>query len=416
MAHITVPEDPSNGRSETVVGGTPQDEFNFTFPYFDSADITVYIDGEATQDFTVTGTGSAVDGGYSSGTVTLDTPVSDVTVVIEREVSLARTEDFPYPSSTFNIRALNTALDRIYAILQQFRRKLTRALRQPVTDTDEIADIPAKADRALMLLGFDANGDPEPVDPATGYTVNENLTGFAGLASAADKIAYFTGTAGAMALATFTAFGRTLAGLANAAAGRTALELGTAAVEDTTAFDAAGSAAAAQAASQPLDSDLTAIAALVTTAFGRGVLTQADAAALRTLAGLGTAATFDLEIGTWSPSDQSGAGLTLTSVAGAQYIKIGQIVIACFNVTYPATADATFAAIGGLPYTSQNNSAPQWGGALTVSSYGSALTLVVNTNDTRIYLGNMSGAAGFILNSNASGKLFRGVVAYRASA
>ena len=36
-----------------------------------------------------------------------------------------------------------------------------------------------------------------------------------------------------------------------------------------TAFDAAGLAAAAQAASQPLDSDLTAIAALSTTAYGR---------------------------------------------------------------------------------------------------------------------------------------------------
>jgi hypothetical protein len=39
---------------------------------------------------------------------------------------------------------------------------------------------------------------------------------------------------------------------------------------------------------QPLDADLTAIAALATTAFGRGVLTLADAAALRTLAGLGS--------------------------------------------------------------------------------------------------------------------------------
>lgn len=40
---------------------------------------------------------------------------------------------------------------------------------------------------------------------------------------------------------------------------------------------------------QPLDSDLTAIAALATTAFGRGVLTLADAAALRALAILGDA-------------------------------------------------------------------------------------------------------------------------------
>jgi len=37
---------------------------------------------------------------------------------------------------------------------------------------------------------------------------------------------------------------------------------------------------------QPLDADLTAIAALATTSYGRSVLTQADAAALRSLAGL----------------------------------------------------------------------------------------------------------------------------------
>ncbi len=50
-------------------------------------------------------------------------------------------------------------------------------------------------------------------------------------------------------------------------------------------FDAAGAAAAAQVASQPLDSDLTAIAALSTTSFGRALLTLADAAAMRTTAG-----------------------------------------------------------------------------------------------------------------------------------
>lgn len=56
-------------------------------------------------------------------------------------------------------------------------------------------------------------------------------------------------------------------------------------------FDASGAAAAAQAASQPLDSDLTAIAALSTTTFGRALLTTVDAAGGRTTFGLGTAST-----------------------------------------------------------------------------------------------------------------------------
>ncbi len=77
------------------------------------------------------------------------------------------------------------------------------------------------------------------------------------------------------ALAT-TSYGRALLVLADAAAGRTAFGLGTAATSASTDF-------------QPVDSDLTAIAALTTTSFGRSILTQADSAALRTLAGLGTA-------------------------------------------------------------------------------------------------------------------------------
>jgi hypothetical protein len=71
--------------------------------------------------------------------------------------------------------------------------------------------------------------------------------------------------------------------------------LGTAAAAATTDFDPAGSAAAAQAAaiaaSQPLDSDLTAIAALTTTSYGRAFLGLADAAAARSALALGSAAT-----------------------------------------------------------------------------------------------------------------------------
>lgn len=98
----------------------------------------------------------------------------------------------------------------------------------------------------------------------------------------------------AIALLATTPFGRSLLIQANAAAVRSLLGLGTAAVANTTAFDLAGAASsalnAALAASQPLDSDLTAIAALNTTAFGRGLLELANAAAVRTYLSLGSAA------------------------------------------------------------------------------------------------------------------------------
>lgn len=51
----------------------------------------------------------------------------------------------------------------------------------------------------------------------------------------------------------------------------------------TTFYDAAGSAAAAQSASQPLDADLTSLAALTTTAYGRAFNTLADQTALMAL-------------------------------------------------------------------------------------------------------------------------------------
>jgi hypothetical protein len=91
----------------------------------------------------------------------------------------------------------------------------------------------------------------------------------------------------AIAALTTTSYGRAFLALADAAAARTALSLGTAATQATGAFDASGAAAAAQAASQPLDSDLTSIAALTTTSFGRGLLALADAAAGRTTLALG---------------------------------------------------------------------------------------------------------------------------------
>lgn len=91
----------------------------------------------------------------------------------------------------------------------------------------------------------------------------------------------------AIAALTTTAYGRALLALADAAALRTAGGLGTAAVADTGTLSAnVPTIAQADARYQAIDSDLTAIAALTTTAYGRSVLEAASAGALRTLAGL----------------------------------------------------------------------------------------------------------------------------------
>ena len=154
-------------------------------------------------------------------------------------------------------------------------------------------------------------GDPDialidPASPEAAHGVPPNGTTGQHLAKASDTsydLEWVDDTGGggggqpldsdltAIAALTTTSFGRNLLTLADAAAGRTSFGLGTAATSASTSFDAAGSAAAAQAASQPLDSDLTAIAALTTTSYGRALLALADAAAARTALALGDVAT-----------------------------------------------------------------------------------------------------------------------------
>lgn len=111
----------------------------------------------------------------------------------------------------------------------------------------------------------------------------------------------------AIAALTTTAYGRAFLALADAAAGRTALALGTAATSASTDF-------------QPIDSDLTAIAALTTTAFGRSVLAAADAAALQTLAGtvIGTnVQAFDADLTSIAALSTATYGRSLLTLASA---------------------------------------------------------------------------------------------------
>lgn len=95
----------------------------------------------------------------------------------------------------------------------------------------------------------------------------------------------------------------------------------------------AATVTSALAGKQPLDADLTAIAALTTTAFGRSVLETADAAALRTVAALGTLATasptgtpdgtkFLRDDLSWQATGSAGGGLTYPQTFSAAAMQI----------------------------------------------------------------------------------------------
>lgn len=57
------------------------------------------------------------------------------------------------------------------------------------------------------------------------------------------------------------------------------------------------------------------------------------------------------EQGTWTPTDDSGAGLSLT-VNNANYTRVGRLITVSAQLSYPANASASNAKIGGLPFAS----------------------------------------------------------------
>lgn len=146
-----------------------------------------------------------------------------------------------------------------------------------VADARIASTIARDSEVATAVSDHAAAADPHPtyLTAAEGNVAYDTL-GAAATAQAASQPLDSDLTA--IAALSTTSYGRALLALADAAAGRTAFGLGTAATSASTDF-------------QPVDSDLTAIAALATTSFGRSFLALADAAAGRTLLGLGTAAT-----------------------------------------------------------------------------------------------------------------------------
>ncbi len=135
MAQITI-ADATPSVQYTVGSGGSTGPFTIAFPYFSTDDIKVYVDGTLktiTTHYTISGT--AVDDGFSGGTVTFGSAVASCTVTIERDVAVARTDDFP-AAGIFNIATLNTTLDKIFAIMQALENRNTNTITRPITSTE----------------------------------------------------------------------------------------------------------------------------------------------------------------------------------------------------------------------------------------------------------------------------------------
>lgn len=111
--------------------------------------------------------------------------------------------------------------------------------------------------------------------------------------------------------------------------------------------------------------------------------------------------------GTWTPSDQSGAGLTLIFPAG-NYTKIGRLVFVTFQFTYPATADGTVARIA-LPFAAASGQDAQ-GGFITITTLGALPTLFATSGAANFRFAKTTDA--FYTNAELSEKLMRGTLIY----
>mgnify|MGYP001597483659 CR=1 FL=1 len=100
------------------------------------------------------------------------------------------------------------------------------------TAIDTWAETPLTAFGRSLIDDADAAAARTTLDA---QQLDAELTAIAGLTSAADRAPYFTGL-GTAALATLTAYGRSLIAAATAAAARTVLELGTMALETATNY------------------------------------------------------------------------------------------------------------------------------------------------------------------------------------
>ena len=137
-----------------------QTAFSVPFQFLAAADLKLYQNGvlkTLSTHYTVTGAGA------SSGTLTLvsGAALSDDILII-RDMPVQRIGDFPV-SGPFDVASLNDQLDAQIMMVRDIETRIDRRLlRQPVADLPEtLSDIPAKAARANLYLGFDANGQPK---------------------------------------------------------------------------------------------------------------------------------------------------------------------------------------------------------------------------------------------------------------
>lgn len=113
--------------------------------------------------------------------------------------------------------------------------------------------------------------------------------------------------------------------------------------------------------------------------------------------------------GSWTATDGSGAGLSLTT-ADTKWVRVGPMVYAYFAITYPTTADATAAKVSGLPFSSVASTNDVHPVAIGFQDSTKNISGVVKQGASTFVFYDESGVA--ITNADLSTKIIRGTAIY----
>ena len=149
---------------------------------------------------------------------------------------------------------------------------------------------------------------------------------------------------------------------------------------------------------------------------GKGINFNATADASGTGVTAGSELFDDYEEGTWTPTDGSGASISLSTSSTCVYTKIGRMVYLQFDITYASNSSSNDATISGLPFSQSQ----QYGsGVVGWTSRDNAAGIVLHVdNSNRLNLmdntGTNSSGAKHLRNDEMSGHRLIGIATYQA--